>query len=150
MFTLPCHWEEIGLTNISVISGTSGKVSNQTATAIRAWTFLFICIRSHDIGGSQVIENALHSMNQLLSSSDNAIRLSAGEAITVIFLRCNLGSFIDNQGVSRGERDSGLEAIITRMKDIEKNIGEASRKSKRDRTEQRGEFREFLKIIHVR
>jgi len=89
-------------------------------------------------------------MHQHLSSSDTAVRVSAGEAITVIFVRCNLGSLLVDQEYSGKEQDSGLEAILLQMRDIEKNIGEANRKSKKDRTEQRGEFKEYLKIIHVR
>lgn len=128
----------------------TGKIANQTATAIRAWTFLFITIPSCDLGGSHLIENALHVMHQQLFGSETAVRLSAGEAITVIFVCCNLGSLRLAGEISQGTPDSGLEAVLLRMKEIEKNLGDESRKSKKDRSEQRSEFREFLKIIDVR
>lgn len=146
--TSPDPRNTLDFMSLLLSASEEGKVVDQIATAIRAWTFLFISIPSHDLGGSQLIENALHSMHQHLSSSDTAVRVSAGEAITVIFVRCNLGSLLVDQEFSGKEQDSGLEAILLQMRDIEKNIGEANRKSKKDRTEQRGEFKEYLKIIH--
>lgn len=89
-------------------------------------------------------------MHQQLFGSDTAVRLSAGEAITVIFVCCNLGSLRLPGEISEGTPDSGLEAVLLRMKEIEKNLGDETRKSKKDRSEQRSEFREFLKIIGVR
>lgn len=88
-------------------------------------------------------------MHQHLFRVDTAIRLSAGEAITVIFTRCNLAC-LRTIGESEYPQESGLDSILIRMKEIEKNIGEDHRKSKKHRTEQRSEFREYLKIISVR
>lgn len=90
-------------------------------------------------------------MYQYLFSSSTAVRLAAGEAITVMFTSCNLGSI--HMEDTKGDEDvqkTGLGTILMRMREIEKNIGEDNRKSKKDRTEQRSEFREFLKIIDVR
>jgi hypothetical protein len=43
-----------------------------------------------------------------------------------------------------------LEDIVSRMKDLAKNRGDASRRSRRERASQRGMFRELCNIVEVR
>lgn len=42
-----------------------------------------------------------------------------------------------------------LEDIVSRMKDLAKNRGDASRRSRRERASQRGTFRELCNIVEV-
>ncbi|KAI8111655.1 hypothetical protein M9435_004155 [Picochlorum sp. BPE23] len=128
-----------------------GKSDSQRENALRCWTFLLIDIASFNLGGPEFVEEALKVMHRYLFHTESGVRLAAGEAITMLYSQYGLASLnsYESQDTSKqdDEAKSGLELILGRMKDIEKNIGETTRKSKKDRTEQRGEFKEFLKII---
>lgn len=43
-----------------------------------------------------------------------------------------------------------LEDIVSRMKDLAKNRGDPSRRSRKERAAQRGTFRELCNIVEVR
>eukprot|EP00889_Picochlorum_renovo_P007029 jgi/Picre1/34059/NNA_001534.t1 len=129
-----------------------GKSDSQRENALRCWTFLLIDMRRSSVsGGPEFVEEALKVMHRYLFHTESGVRLAAGGAITMLYSQYGLASLnsYESQDISRqdDEAKSGLELILGRMKDIEKNIGETTRKSKKDRTEQRGEFKEFLKII---
>lgn len=128
-----------------------GRNESQRESALRCWTFLFIDIASFNVEGPDFVEEALQVMHQYLFHTESGVRLAAGEAITMLYLQYGLASLnhYGSEGTAGQDEgvESGLELILRRMKDIEKNIGEMTRKSKKDRTEQRGEFKEFLKII---
>ena len=131
--------------NLLLTLASNKNNESQAASALQAWTFLFLTIPLCEYGGSEDIEAALQVMKEHLFENNSAIRSAAGEAIAVIISHCNLvfGGPVD----SSNQISPGLELILTRMKEIEKNLGEDMRKSKKNRAEQRSEFKEYLKII---
>lgn len=91
-------------------------------------------------------------MSHFLFQDDTAVRSAAGEAISVVYDHFSLGALNteDDDAAASEAWETGLEKIIQRMRDIERNIGETLRKSKKDRSQQRGDFKEYLRIIEVR
>jgi hypothetical protein len=120
------------------------KSVQHRAASLRAWTFLFASVAPADLGGSTFVEPALQKMHAYLFDSETSVRLAAGEAIVMMFVRCNLGALL---GPGSGTESGGLRSILERINDIERNIGDDSRKSKSDRTEQRREFKEFGRVL---
>ena len=103
-----------------------------------------------ELGGSASVEAALQTMHAYLFDQDTATRVAAGEAITMIFVRCNLGALSSTSGAGADAgSEGGLQAILARMKEIEKNLGggEEKRKSKGDRASLRKEFKEYLRVV---
>lgn len=103
----------------------------------------------------QIIEQSLIRLSGLLENSDINVRSPAGQAIALIYDTYNLRSSSCAQeesfedGFQSKNDPARLEEIISKMKKIERNLDDGLRKSKQDRSQQRGDFREYLKVIEV-
>lgn len=103
----------------------------------------------------QIIEQSLIRLSGLLENSDINVRSPAGQAIALIYDTYNLrsSSYAQEESFEDGFQSKNdparLEEIISKMKKIERNLDDGLRKSKQDRSQQRGDFREYLKVIEV-
>ena len=148
----PDSYDVLTLCRLLLSSAEHEKSSAHREACLSAWTFLFSTVPPVQLGGSAFVEVALQKMHHYLFDDDTGVRVAAGESITMMFVRCNLGALIASQDAGEPETDGthervGLDAILQRMGEIEKNMAEDKRKSKSDRAEQRQRFKEYLRII---
>ena len=147
----PDSYDVLALCRLLLSSAEHEKSNAHREACLSAWTFLFSTVPPADLGGSALVEAALHEMHGYLFDEDTGVRVAAGESITMMFVRCNLGSLTTQQGaapyVDASQARGGLDAILLRMREIEKNMAEDNRKSKSARAEQRRQFKEYLRII---
>jgi len=105
----------------------------------------------------KLIEHALPRLSQFLDNGDIHVRSPAGQAIALVCDTCNLSSSsqIHEEGFEDGFQSNSnltsarLDEIVSRMKKIQRNWDDPFRKSKQDRSQQRGDFREYLSVIEV-
>lgn len=137
---MPSHIEQM----------TAGSNSEVQCCLLKTWSFLFSFLPSMELVDCKIIEHSLLRLSEFLESSDINVRSPAGQAIALIYDTCNLTSsshFQDFQ--SKNLSRARLEEMISRMRKIERNLDDTLRKSKQDRSQQRGDFREYLKVIEV-
>jgi hypothetical protein len=146
----PDSHDVLELCKLLLKSAEHEKSNLHKAACVSAWTFLFATVPPTHLGGPEPVEMALQTMHSYLFDDDTGVRVAAGEAITMIFFRCNLRALTGSNTEKELESGSvgGLEAILERMKAVEKNLGESeNRKSKGDRTSLRKTFKEYLRIL---
>lgn len=147
----PDPYDVLALCRLLLSSAEHQKSGAHREACLSAWTFLFSTVPPADLGGSAFVEAALEKMHACLFDDDTAVRVAAGESITMMFVRCNLIALTASQDAvsTTGalQERAGLDAILQRMREIEKNMAEDHRKSKSDRAEQRRQFKEYLRII---
>lgn len=158
----PESYDTLALCRLLLDSAEHERSVLHRAACVSAWTFLFSTVPPTELGGSAIVEAALQTMHTYLSDEVVAVRVAAGEAVTMMFLRCNLGALSvisshDSPITTDGSASrldgsgsgSGLLVILARMKEIEKNLGDGeNRKSKGDRSSLRKEFKEYLRIVN--
>lgn len=147
----PDSYDVLALCRLLLGSAEHEKSHAHKEACLSAWTFLFSTVPPAELGGSALVETALQEMHGHLFDEDTSVRVAAGESITMMFVRCNLGTLTaprhEGSDVEASQDRDGLDAILQRMKQIEKNMAEDNRKSKSDRAEQRRQFRDYLQII---
>lgn len=147
----PDSYDTIALCQLLLRSAGHKKSNAHRAACVSAWTFLFSTVPPVELGGSAFVEAALQTMHEYLFDDNTGVRVAAGEAITMMYTRCNLGALssveLAETGSEPATETDGLASILRKMTDIEKNMGEDNRKSKSDRSEQRRHFKEYLRVI---
>lgn len=140
-----------------VVQVTAGSISEVQCCLLKTWSFLFSFLPSMELVDINIIEHSLLRLSEFLENSDINVRSPAGQAIALIYDTCNLASssyaqeesFEDGFQSQNSLAHARLEEIISKMKKIERNLDDRLRKSKQDRSQQRGDFREYLKVIEV-
>jgi hypothetical protein len=142
---MPSHVEQV----------IAGSISEVQCCLLKTWSFLFSFLPSMELLDGQIIEQSLIRLSGLLENSDVNVRSPAGQAIALIYDNYNLrsSSYAQEESFEDGFQSKNdparLEEIISKMKKIERNLDDGLRKSKQDRSQQRGDFREYLKVIEV-
>eukprot|EP00890_Picochlorum_soloecismus_P005278 jgi/Picsp_1/5751/NSC_03110-R1_interferon-related developmental regulator family protein len=132
-----------------------GSNSDVQCCLLRTWSFLFSFLPATELVDCELIEHSLLRLSEFLDNSDINVRSPAGQAIALVYDTYNLtsSSKIHEESFEDGFQSmSNLmgarpEEIISRMKKIQRNWDDPLRKSKQDRSQQRGDFREYLKVI---
>ncbi|XP_017777113.1 PREDICTED: interferon-related developmental regulator 2 [Nicrophorus vespilloides] len=117
------------------------EVGTLHAAAISSWTLLFTLMSSNDAYNMLTMETSFSpsilQLSQLLTSPNLEVRISAGEALAIVF---ELGRICE---------DDFAENYITDLVDTFKELATDSHKyrAKKDRKQQRATFRDILNYI---
>jgi hypothetical protein len=152
--------ETMEIINLLVKAIEKGPAQVQ-APALRSWSLLLTTVPAWKLGTS-FVEAHLSWLTALLHSDNLEVRKAAGEAIALLFDTCGLSdlpskdwncdSAEDENGEMEGENGNGvhpstLDDIVDRMRDLATNKGDPTRRSKKERAEQKGTFRELMNVV---
>lgn len=137
--------------------GTNTPLAEVRAAALLAWSFLLTTIPSSRIIGS-LMPQCLSMLSSLLDAKEQAVRLSAGEAIALLFETRN---FFDSKSTGRDEDSSGELATTLSRKVIELKEAEiieqikalateAGGKGQSNKKAQRSSFKDVLAMVEGR
>ncbi|KAK9843944.1 hypothetical protein WJX84_006704 [Apatococcus fuscideae] len=133
---------------------TSGRGPVVQAAALRAWSLLLTTAPS-GLLDSDFIEASLGKLAKCLHSGSVDVRAAGGEAAALLY-HCSGLAALDSDPAADGEngmssqsaaQQLGMADIVDRMKDLAKNTGDASRRSRKDRAALRSTFKDLINVV---
>lgn len=149
-------------TMVALRNGWGSASPPVAAAALRGWTLLASSLPAWKLD-STFVEMHLDSLSDILhSAGDVEVRTAAGQAAALLYHRSGLATLAnggeEDEEEEQEERDyieqAALEAlapdmddVLARMKDLATHRGDASRRSKRDRSSLKGAFRSLCGVM---
>jgi len=126
------------------------------AAAVRGWALLLTTIPQELVKRQGYRETRLAALSNLLQDNSVELREAAGEGISVLFDAgqdpMSEDANNDRQGATEAAESEDafsvqLEVVRERMTELAKNLGDTSRRSKKDRSAQKTTFRDVLGVL---
>uniref|UniRef100_A0A061RUE4 Interferon-related developmental regulator 1 n=1 Tax=Tetraselmis sp. GSL018 TaxID=582737 RepID=A0A061RUE4_9CHLO len=132
--------------------GASPQVA---AAAVRAWSLLLTTLPRDLVTAGGYGEARLAVLAPLLHSDSIELREAAGEAVSVLFDARQAPAGEDApsdeaESPAAAAFEEQLEDVRQRMEELAKNMGDAQRRSKRERLSQKTAFRDALGVLDGR